>query len=69
MKGQGENMIKKAAEFARIAHEGAFRKGSRIPYIYHPMEVALLVAGMTRDGILDCKKGDSESFLAVSTVF
>lgn len=42
-------MIKKAAEFARVAHEGEFRKGSRIPYIYHPMEVALLVAGMTRD--------------------
>ena len=42
-------MIKKAAEFARIAHEGEYRKGSRIPYIYHPMEVALLVAGMTRD--------------------
>ena len=42
-------MNKKAAEFARIAHEGEYRKGSRIPYIYHPMEVALLVAGMTRD--------------------
>lgn len=43
------DMIRKAAEFARIAHEGVFRKGTRIPYIYHPMEVALLVAGMTRD--------------------
>lgn len=25
------------------------RKGSRIPYIYHPMEVALIVAQMTDD--------------------
>jgi len=42
-------MIRKAAEFAKDAHEGVFRKGTKIPYIYHPMEVALLVAGMTRD--------------------
>lgn len=42
-------MIRRAAEFARNAHEGMFRKGTRIPYIYHPMEVALLAAGMTRD--------------------
>lgn len=42
-------MIRKAAEFAARAHAGAMRKGSQIPYIYHPMEVALIVAQMTDD--------------------
>ncbi len=42
-------MIRKAAEFAKKAHGGAVRKGSSIPYIYHPMEVALSVALMTSD--------------------
>jgi len=42
-------MILKAAEFAKKAHEGMVRKGSRIPYIYHPMEVAVIVALMTSD--------------------
>lgn len=42
-------MVRKAADFAAKAHEGTFRKGSRIPYIYHPMEVALIVAQMTDD--------------------
>ena len=42
-------MIRKAAEFAARAHAGALRKGSGIPYIYHPMEVALIVAQMTDD--------------------
>ena len=42
-------MIQKAALFAAKAHEGMIRKGSRIPYIYHPMEVALIVAQMTDD--------------------
>lgn len=42
-------MIRKAAGFAAKAHAGALRKGSGIPYIYHPMEVALIVAQMTDD--------------------
>ncbi len=42
-------MIRRAAEFAAKAHEGALRKGSRIPYISHPMEVAMIVALMTDD--------------------
>lgn len=42
-------MIRKAADFAAKAHEGTFRKGSIVPYIYHPMEVALIVAQMTED--------------------
>lgn len=44
-----KHMIQKAAEFAGRAHAGMMRKGSKIPYIYHPMEVALIVAQMTDD--------------------
>lgn len=46
---EGLIMIQKAAEFATKAHEGALRKGGKLPYIYHPMEVALLVSLMTED--------------------
>lgn len=42
-------MIQKAAEFAAMAHKGTMRKGSQIPYIYHPMEVAVIVAQLTSD--------------------
>ena len=42
-------MIRKAAEFAAKAHAGMHRKGTDIPYIYHPMEAALIVAQMTGD--------------------
>lgn len=42
-------MIRKAAEFAARAHEGVMRKGSQIPYISHPMEVAMIVSLMTDD--------------------
>ena len=44
-----KQMIQKAAVFAAKVHEGMMRKGSKIPYIYHPMEVALIVAQMTDD--------------------
>lgn len=42
-------MIQEAAEFAAEAHSGMLRKGSKVPYIYHPMEVALIVAQITSD--------------------
>lgn len=42
-------MIKKAAEFAAKAHEGAVRKGSTIPYIVHPCETAVIVSGLTSE--------------------
>ena len=42
-------MIQKAAEFAAYAHAGALRKGSKLPYIVHPREVAMIVAMMTED--------------------
>ncbi len=42
-------MIQRAAEFAARAHEGALRKGSNMPYIVHPKEVAMIVAVMTEE--------------------
>lgn len=42
-------MIKKAVAFARKAHEGAFRKGTKLPYIIHPLETAVIVSLMTED--------------------
>lgn len=42
-------MIRRAAEFAGRAHEGAVRKGTRIPYITHPLETAVIVSMMTED--------------------
>lgn len=42
-------MIDRAIEFATKAHEGQFRKGTKRPYIVHPVEVGDIVAGMTTD--------------------
>lgn len=42
-------MIKRAAEFAAKAHEGAVRKGSKTPYIVHPYEAAVIVSGLSSD--------------------
>jgi len=42
-------MIKRAAEFAYKAHQGAVRKGTNIPYITHPLETAVITAMMTDD--------------------
>ena len=43
------NMIDKAIEFATKAHEGQFRKGTKRPYIVHPIEVGDIVSTMTKD--------------------
>ena len=42
-------MIEKATEFAAKAHEGQFRKGTKRPYIVHPVEVVDIVSTMTQD--------------------
>lgn len=42
-------MINQAIEFATKAHEGQYRKGTKRPYIVHPIEVADIVTTMTRD--------------------
>lgn len=47
-------MIDEAIEFATKAHEGQFRKGTKRPYIVHPIEVADIVAAMTNDEEIIC---------------
>lgn len=47
-------MLQDAIEFAEKAHEGQFRKGTRRPYIVHPMEVADIVSTMTTDEEIIC---------------
>ncbi len=47
-------MIDDAMEFAAKAHEGQFRKGTRRPYIVHPIEVADIVSTMTKDEEVIC---------------
>lgn len=42
-------MVDKAIEFATKAHEGQLRKGTKRPYIVHPIEVGDIVSTMTRD--------------------
>lgn len=42
-------MIDRAIEFATKAHEGQVRKGTKRPYIVHPIEVGDIVATMTTD--------------------
>ncbi len=55
-------MIFKAIEFAAQAHAGHFRKGTKIPYIIHPLAVAkilieneyseeIVIAGILHDTI------------------
>lgn len=41
--------VDKAIEFATKAHEGQFRKGTKRPYIVHPIEVCDIVSSMTTD--------------------
>jgi myo-inositol-1(or 4)-monophosphatase len=42
-------MISKALEYATKVHEGQVRKGTKRPYIVHPIEVGDIVAAMTDD--------------------
>lgn len=42
-------MINKAITFATQAHKGAVRKGSKLPYILHPLETAVIASTMTTD--------------------
>ena len=41
------NELEKAIIFAVNAHEGAYRKNGKTPYILHPMEVASIAGTMT----------------------
>lgn len=59
-------MIFRAIEFATKAHSGQYRKGTRIPYIMHPLNVAktliqlecpepVIVAGILHDTLEDTR--------------
>jgi GTP diphosphokinase / guanosine-3',5'-bis(diphosphate) 3'-diphosphatase len=54
MKEGGLKMINKAISFATLAHQGQVRKGSNIPYIFHPMEVGYILAQITEDVEIIC---------------
>lgn len=42
-------ILDRAIIFATDAHRGAFRKGTKIPYILHPLEAAAIAATITGD--------------------
>ena len=44
-----ENVLDRAIVFATEVHQGQLRKGSKTPYILHPMEAAAIVSTMTID--------------------
>ena len=44
-----KSVVDQAVSFACSAHAGAFRKGTDIPYIVHPIEVMKIVCGITGD--------------------
>ena len=43
------DLLDEAIKFAVDAHAGMVRKGTDVPYILHPMEVAAVTAAMTSD--------------------
>ena len=45
----GYKMIEQAIQFALAAHDGAFRKGTNLPYILHPLEAMTITAHLTKD--------------------
>lgn len=48
------DVVDKAIAFATKAHEGQFRKGTKRPFIVHPLEVGKLVSSMTGDEEVIC---------------
>ena len=44
-----DNLLEEAVAFAAKAHAGKCRKGTKLPYIVHPMEAAAICAGFTDD--------------------
>ncbi len=47
-------MFEKAVIYATKAHNGQKRKGTNLPFIIHPMEVAAIVSAMTLDENMLC---------------
>jgi (p)ppGpp synthase/HD superfamily hydrolase len=63
---KGTNMIFKVIEFATLAHSGQYRKGTKIPYIVHPLAVGqiliehgcsvqVVIAGILHDTLEDTR--------------
>ena len=46
---KSEDLLGDAVEFAARAHAGQYRKGTKLPYIVHPMEAAAICASFTDD--------------------
>lgn len=68
-----KNNIFEAIHFAAIAHSGQFRKGTKIPYIVHPVDVMqtlikfgasddAAIAGVLHDTLEDTKTTEQELF-------
>lgn len=49
LSGNSLPLYERAVIFAAVAHRGTTRKGSRIPYLSHPIEAASIVSEMTAD--------------------
>lgn len=49
MKEEIMDRITEALVFAANAHSGALRKGTKIPYILHPMETASIIGSITQE--------------------
>lgn len=47
-------MVEKAVAFATRCHAGTYRKGTRIPYIVHPLETAVITSMMTKEEDMIC---------------
>ena len=43
------SLLARAVAYAAEEHVGQFRKGTQLPYIVHPMEVAAICGTMTED--------------------
>ena len=41
------DLVSEAIAFSTVAHDGMRRRNSDIPYILHPMEVAVIISTMT----------------------
>ncbi|MCC8138744.1 MAG: HD domain-containing protein, partial [Lachnospiraceae bacterium] len=49
LSGSSLPLYERAVVFATVAHQRMTRKGSRVPYLTHPVEAAAIVAELTDD--------------------
>ena len=62
-------LVNDAILFAVQAHADAFRKGTEIPYIMHPVEVAAIAAGLlTYDGVRKRLTGEPNEVIAAAVL-